>query len=108
MKQFEIYTVKLPYGSETETYIIILGNGVVNNVIFCAPIMFEKNDDDKNHFHIQVSTKKGKTGTIIAEYMNNLDIQRINGMVDVLTEDDYQHIKDKIATLYMPLNMEGD
>lgn len=37
--------------------------------------------------------------------MNNLDIKRINGMVDVLVEDDYQHVKEKIADLYMPFNM---
>lgn len=42
MKRFEIYAAKLPYGLETGTYVIILGNGVVNNAIFCAPIMFGK------------------------------------------------------------------
>lgn len=108
MKRFEIYAAKLPYGLETGTYVIILGNGVVNNAIFCAPIMFGKNDDDKNRFHIQANTKNGRKGTIIAEHMNNLDIKRINGMVDVLVEDDYQHVKEKIADLYMPFNMESD
>ena len=34
MNKFEIYTANLPYGSETGTYIIILGNGIVDNVIF--------------------------------------------------------------------------
>lgn len=58
MKRFEIYVAKFPYESETGTYIIILGNGIVYNAIFCAPIMFEKNDNNKNRFHIQVNTKK--------------------------------------------------
>lgn len=107
MKRFEIYAAKLPHGSETGTYVIILGNGIVNNAIFCAPIMFGGNDN-KNRFHIRANTKNGKTGTIIAEHMNNLDIKRISGMVDVLADDDYQHVKEKIAALYMSLNMEDD
>ncbi len=106
MKRFEIYVADLPYGSETGTYVIILGNGIVDNTIFCAPVTFGKKDNDKNRFHIQANTKNGRVGTIIAEHMNNLDIKRINGMVDVLAEEDYQHVKDKIAALYMPFNME--
>lgn len=105
MKQFEICAANLPHGSETGTYVIILGNEIVNNAIFCAPIMFGENDDDKNRFHIQANTKNGRTCTIIAEHMNNLEVKRINGKIDVLAEDDYQHVKDKIAALYMPFNM---
>lgn len=106
MNKFEIYTANLPYGSETGTYIIILGNGIVDNVIFCAPVMFEENDNDKNRFHIQANTKKGRVGTIITEYMRNLEINRINGIVDEVTEEDCQYVKEKIAVLYMPLNTE--
>lgn len=108
MKRFEIYTANLPHGSETGTYIIILGNGIVNNAIFCAPITFEKNENDKNRFHIQVNTKKERVGTIIAEHMSNLEINRINGIVDEVTEEDCQYVKEKIAALYMPLNMESN
>ena len=50
--------------------------------------MFEENDNDKNRFHIQENTKKGKVGTIITEYMRNLEINRINGIVDEVTEED--------------------
>ena len=46
MKRFEIYAAKLPYGLETATYVNILGNGVVNDAIFCAPIMFGVNNND--------------------------------------------------------------
>ncbi len=106
MKRFEIYAAKLPYGSETGTYVIILGNGVVDNAIFCAPIMFGKNDDDKNRFHIKANTKNGRAGTIIAKHMRNLETDRINGIVDEVTEEDCQYIKEKIAALYMPLNMK--
>lgn len=106
MKRFEIYVAKLTYGLETGTYVIILGNGIVDNAIFCAPIMFGENDNDKNSFHIQVNTKNGRTGTIIAEHMNNLDIKRINGMIDEVTEEDCQYVKENIAALYMLLNME--
>lgn len=108
MKRFEIYAANFPHGSETGTYIIILGNGIVGNAIFCAPIMFEENDNDKNRFHIQVNTKKGRVGTIIAEHMRNLEINRINGIVDEVTEEDCQYVKEKIAALYMPLNMESN
>lgn len=59
-------------------------------------------------FIFKRTRKNGRKGTIIAEHMNNLDIKRINGMVDVLAEDDYQHVKEKIANLYMPFNMESD
>lgn len=106
MKRFEIYAAKLPYGLETGTYVIILGNGVVNDAIFCAPIMFGENNNDKNRFHIQANTKNDRTGTIMVEHMNNLEVKRINGKIDVLAEDDYQHVKEKIAALYMPFNME--
>lgn len=108
MKWFEIYTANLPHGSETGTYIIILGNGIVDSAIFCAPIMFEGNNNDKNRFHVQANTKKGRVGTIIAEHMRNLEINRINGIVDEVTEEDCQYVKEKIATLYMPLNMESN
>ena len=50
--------------------------------------MFEENDNDKNRFHIQANTKKGKVGTIITEYMRNLEINRINGIVDEVTDED--------------------
>ena len=50
--------------------------------------MFEENDNDKNRFHIQTNKKKGKVGTIITEYMRNLEINRINGIVDEVTEED--------------------
>lgn len=106
MKRFEIYAAKLPYGTETGTYVIILGNGIVDNAIFCAPIMFGKNDNDKNRFHIQSNTKNGRVGTIIAEHMRNLEINRINGIVGEMTEKDCQYVKEKIAALYMRLNME--
>lgn len=106
MKRFEIYAAKLPYGLETGTYVIILGNGVVNDAIFCAPIMSGENNNDKNRFHIQANTKNGRTGTIMVEHMNNLEVKRINGKIDVLAEDDYQHVKEKIAALYIPFNME--
>lgn len=42
MKRFEIYVADLPYGLETGTYVIILGNGIVDNTIFCAPVTFGK------------------------------------------------------------------
>lgn len=105
MKRFEIYAANFPHGSETGTHIIILGNGIVGNTIFCAPIMFEKIDNDKNRFRIQVNTKNGRVCTIIAEHMGNLEINRINGIVDEVKEEDCQYAKEKIAALYMPFDM---
>lgn len=40
--------------------------------------------------------------------MRNLEINRINGIVDEVTEEDCQYVKEKIAALYMPLNMESN
>lgn len=99
MKQFEIYAANLPHGSETGTYIVVLANGIVDNTIFCAPIMFGENDSDKNRFHFQANTKNGRAGTIIAEHMRNLEINRISGIVDEVTEKDCQYVKEKIAAL---------
>lgn len=108
MRRFEIHAAKFPHGSETGTYIIILGNGIVDNAIFCAPIMFEKNNNDKNRFNIQANTKKGRVGTIFVEHVRNLEINRINGIVDEVTEEDCKYVKEKIAALYMTFDMESN
>ena len=99
MKRFEIYVADLPYGLGTGTYVIILGNGIVDNTIFCTPVTFGKKDNDKNITHIQANTKNGRVCTIIAGNMRNINIDRINGMVDELAEEDCQHVKDEFSEL---------
>lgn len=94
MKRFEIYATNLSHGFELGDNVIILQNEILDNMdsIICAPIMFGRNEYDKNNTHIHVNTKNGKMCAIIAEHMINLDRKKISGMVDELAVEDCQNV----------------
>lgn len=101
MKRFEIYAAKLPYGSELGDNVIILQNEIADNMdsIICAPVKFGEMDNDKNNTHIKANTKNGRKCIIMTEHMRNLERKRINGVVDELTEEDCQYVKDTFSEL---------
>lgn len=100
MKQFEIYIANLRLfgGSEAGTPIVILQNGITDNIdtVICAPITSK---EVKGDIHIKVNTQDGKTVYIMAEHMRNVKIERIKDKIGELAEEERREVKNRIVEL---------